>query len=86
MPEAVNLRALALSVLAKNRDSNVGQRWDSTEKAAQADFRVETARSESFQTDNPIVPLSRPIGRETVGHVQKTGTVLGTVVGQSVCF
>jgi hypothetical protein len=81
-----SVRALALSVLNKKRDSA----WDNggtvAQKPSQASNPGGTAKIESIQSDNPTVPLSHTLGTGTVGQWRKSGTALGTTAGQSADF
>jgi hypothetical protein len=78
-----SIRDLALTILAKKRDSA----WDSagtvSKKVSQSAKSVGTVNIESDQGFKPTVPLSHALGDGTPGQSPKTGTPLETVAGQS---
>src|SRR5262245_34732659 len=78
-----SIRDLAKAVLAKKWDSA----WDKTgtrgENLSHADSPSGTSKIERPQEVKPFVPLSRHLGRGTLGQDQKTGTALGTRLGQA---
>ena len=80
---STSVRALALSILGKKRDSA----WDSAGTKAKTvshgDLPAGTAKSESIHALNPFVPVSHTLGTGTVGQPLKAGTELGTAVGQA---
>ena len=77
-----SLRELALDVL-KKRESAWDSRGTIDEKPSHRQNHAGTANIESQQRFNPTVPVSQPLGRGTVGHLENYGTALGTVAGQS---
>jgi hypothetical protein len=81
-----SVRALALSVLNKKRDSTWDNGGTGAQKPSQARNPGGTAKIESDQEFNPVVPLSHTIGTGTAGQWRKSGTPLGTVAGQAGGF
>jgi hypothetical protein len=83
MTSSPTLRELALSVLAKKRDSA----WDSSgtgvEKLSQCENPAGTPFVDTKQSLNPTVPLSRPLGQGQWDTQPVRGTAVGTVVGQT---
>ena len=77
-----SLRELALEIL-KKRDSAWDSRGTVDENLSHGQNHAGTANIESQERFNPTVPVSQPLGRGTVGHLENCGTALGTVVGQS---
>lgn len=85
-----SIRELALAALARRH----GEKWDTTwdsrgtvdKKLSQGQKPDGTVKGESIQTINPTVPLPHALGTGTVGHLRQSGTLLGTVVGQSGAF
>jgi hypothetical protein len=77
-----SLKELALNVL-KKRATTRDSRGTVAEKLSQTAKPLGTMKTESTQAFNPTVPLSHALGTGTLGHPSKTGTVLGTLVGQS---
>jgi hypothetical protein len=79
-----DVRALALAVLDRMRDST----WDSAgtvgQKLSHGRLSAGTAKAESAQAVNLSVPVSHALGTGTVGQSLKTGTPHGTVVGQAI--
>jgi hypothetical protein len=79
-----DVRALALAVLDRMRDST----WDSAgtvgQKLSHGRLSAGTAKTEPAQAVNLTVPVSHALGTGTVGQSLKTGTPPGTVVGQAI--
>jgi hypothetical protein len=75
MSESQSVRALALSILNKKRDSKRDSAWDSSgtvaQKLSQGENPAGTANVEPGQAFNPTVPLSHALGTGTVGQLRK---------------
>ena len=85
-----SIRELALAALARQcgdggtrHGTSAGQ---GVSRPANATDLHGTPFIESNQTPSRIVPLSRSLGRETVGHCENFGTARGTLAGQSSGF
>ena len=78
-----DLLTLAHSVLRKKRDCARDSRGTLAEKVSQPTPGLGTVKIIEHQGDNLGVPLSQALGHETAGRLEKFGTVLGTVAGQS---
>ena len=79
----ISLRTLAQNVLAKQRDKAWDKVGTSSANLSQAGFEAGTRKSEENQGDNPLVPLSQPLGVGQWDKTQNSGTELGTSLGQT---
>jgi hypothetical protein len=86
MNNSLSVRELALSILNKKWDSAWDSRGTAAKNLSQGEKPAGTVKNESDHELNPTVPLSHALGTGTLGQSQKTGTPLGTLVGQSGAF
>lgn len=81
-----DLLSLARAVLIRNQSSFRDRAWDKpgteAEILSQATLEPGTEKIVSNQCDNPLVPLFQFLGYGTLGQAPKSGTALGTDVGQ----
>jgi len=81
-----DLLSLARAVLIRNQSHFRDRAWDKpgteAEILSQATLEPRTETIVSNQCDNPLVPLSQFLGHGTLGQAPKSGTALGTDVGQ----
>jgi hypothetical protein len=77
-----SMRELALAALARHRGTGCGTVAGHAEYLSQGEPPPGTAKSECEQEHTPAVPLSHALRVRDVGHLEQSGTVLGTPAGQ----